>query len=308
MKKSMRNAAIGGVLAVSVIGAGTVAFASSPSDTRQTASSNSDQRSGGSRHGNNAEFAAALAKELGLTTDQVTAAQKATRDTLDKGTRPTTPPTDAQRKSHFALMQKTFAEKLGVSVDKLQAAELTVAKAHVAADVKAGKLTQAQADKMLAAIANGEMPPMGRGGPGGQGGPGRGGNNTERDAALAKELGLTTAQVTAAHKAAHDTLDNGTRPMTPPTDAQRKANFASQQKAFAERLGVSSQKLQAAELAVAKAHIAADVKSGKLTQAQADKMLAAIANGDMAPMGRGGPGGHGPRPGASASASAASNA
>jgi len=302
MKKSVRNTVIGGVLAVSVIGAGTVAFASSAPDTNQTASARSDQPGDRGRHGNNQEFAAALAKELGLTTEQVNAAQQATHEAME-GSRHTAPPTKAERKAHFAAAQKLFAEKLGVSVDQLKAAELAVAQTHIAAEVTAGRLTQAQADKILAGIANGDGPPMGQPGGGGPGerGPGRGGDDRERSAALAKELGLTTKQVRAAYQATHDAMDKGERPTTPPTKAERKAQFVAAQQAFADQLGVSVEKLKAAELAVAQAHIVAEVKSGRLTQAQADKILAGIAHGDGPPMGqpgRGGPGGHGPRPAA----------
>ena len=126
-----------------------------------------------------------------MTVDQVTAARTAARAAVDakygappdrpsssSATKPTKPskPTAAQTaemKARHALFEKTFAEKLGVTVSQLRAAEVAIAKTHLAADVKAGRITQAQADKVLAAIANGE-PAGGPGGPGGPGGHGGG--------------------------------------------------------------------------------------------------------------------------------------
>ena len=127
---------------------------------------------------------AALAKQLGTTVDKLKSAQVAARAAVDAKygkpdhtKPPTTPPSAAQLaalKARHNLFTTTLATNLGVSNETLKAATMTVEKAHLAAEVKAGHLTQAQADAILKALANGERPPFGPGGPG-HGGPGHGG-------------------------------------------------------------------------------------------------------------------------------------
>jgi hypothetical protein len=140
---------------------------------------------------------------------------------------------------------------------------------------------------------------------------GGGQDRSARDQELATALNLSVDQVTAAEQAAHDAVDaqlgTPTKPTGTPTDADKAAMQARHdlfQQVFAEKLGVSADQLTAAQVSAAQTHLAADVASGKLTQAQADEMLARIQSGD-APIGRGGPGHAGPPPAADASATPA---
>ena len=175
MKKSHRIGLAGGVVAVTVLGGGAVALANSatPVPTASRTSTDAADAPGGpdrraDHEARHAERAAALAAELGLSAAQVTAAQEAAHESIESGVRPTTPPTDAERKAHHEAMTKAFAKELGITVEKLDAAMLVVAEKHLAAEVKAGRITQAQADARLKAIQNGDVPdgPHGRG-PGG---------------------------------------------------------------------------------------------------------------------------------------------
>jgi hypothetical protein len=165
----------------------------------------------------------------------------------------------------------------GKSTDRLIAALVTHEKAELAAKVKAGTITQAQADTVLptltahfTAFVNG----TGKGpGPGGHGGPG-GGHSDELDAAAAY-LGLTPANLITKVEA-----------------GQTLAQIA----------GATSGKtvagLVAALVAAEKTELAAKVTAGRITQAQADAIIptltatfTAYVNGTGGPHGPGGPGG-----------------
>jgi hypothetical protein len=137
--------------------------------------------------------------------------------------------------------------------------------------VTKGTITQAQEDAILAALESGRPD----GGPGeghGHGGPGFGNLDV-----VAKALGMTAAEL-------HTAIDGGKTIAV-----------------IAKDKGVDVAKIADALVADLKAHLDADVKAGRLTQAQADQMLANckarisdFLNG-KAPAGGpgGGPGGRG---------------
>ncbi len=119
--------------------------------------------------------------------------------------------------------------------------------------VSDGTLTQAQADKVATTLDQ-KLPQRGPGGPGfGKRGFGHGMMGPERAAeaaAAAKALGLTEAEL-----------------RTQLRSGKSLADIAAAQK-------VSVDTLVKALVDAAKAHLAADVKAGRLTQAQADKIAA----------------------------------
>ena len=144
-----------------------------------------------------------------------------------------------------------IAKAQGKSTDGLKQAMLADAKTHLDADVKAGKLTQSQADQILKDIS-GRLDDLIQNGfhfrdhgrdHAGPGGPGAG-----LDAA-ATYLGLTPAQLR--------------------TQLQSGKTLAQ----IAKAQGKSTDGLEQAMLADAKKHLDADVKAGKLTQSQADQIL-----------------------------------
>ncbi len=158
-------------------------------------------------------------------------------------------------------------------------------KDEIAAALKAGTITQTQADQQLANATqfvtnqvNGTgFGPGGHGGPGGMGGHGGHGLDADDLTAAAKALGVTEADLTTQ-------LSGGK------TVAQ-----------VATAKGVTLQTVIDAIAAADKAESAAAVKAGTMTQAQADQMLAnltahvtdevnGVAGGPAG--GRGGPGGH----------------
>ncbi len=122
-------------------------------------------------------------------------------------------------------------------------------KTRLAADVASGKITQAQADQMITDMANGTFNHFG--------GPGK--NHGAKDSArfasdLASILGLSATDVKAK-------LDAGTKPAEIITAAGKtESDVQTAMKALHE-----------AEM---KTRLAADVASGKLTQAQADAIIA----------------------------------
>jgi hypothetical protein len=138
---------------------------------------------GGDRHERGAEAQAALAAELGKTTEELTAARQRAHEAvvaeLGEPTRPESrPETDEEREALRAQMQQRrdlettkFAEALGISVDELKAARIAVVKDELDAKVAAGELTQEEADAKLQAIQDGEVPDhIGRRGHRGPGG------------------------------------------------------------------------------------------------------------------------------------------
>jgi hypothetical protein len=155
-------------------------------------------------------------------------------------------------KSFFARV----AQHLGISTEKLQDATKAAAIDQVDADLKAGRITKAQADELKERIKNGDFPFFGpfqgrRFGPLGE--PGFGfrhhiGPIVIHHEAAAEYLGLTGAQ-----------LDQKLR------SGQTLAEIAKAE-------GKSVDGLKDAMLADAKKHLDQAVEDDKLTQAQADAM------------------------------------
>ena len=145
------------------------------------------------------------------------------------------------------------AGHLGISTQKLQDATKAAAIDQVDADLKAGRITKAQADEMKARINAGGVPLFfggvhrfgDFGHPGGPGAFDRGGNLS----AAATYLGLTVPQL-------FQKLSGG----------KSLADVAKAQ-------GKSVDGLKQAMLADAKTHLDQAVKDGMLTQAQADEEL-----------------------------------
>jgi hypothetical protein len=205
----------------------------------------------------------------------------------------TTPPDRQQRAEEFL---SALASKLGKSAAEIRSAVTAVQKERVAADVTAGRLTQAQADQLNQRIdqAGGldffGKGPGGRGHHGGPGGLGLGERGGVGGAELATFLGVQPQEVMQA-------LQSG---KTLAQFAQEKGKTRDQLKSF-----LTTQEKTRLDQAVA---------AGRLTQAQADQRLADLstrldqmidrtgpAGGPGGPGGRGrrGPGGLG-TPGAPA--------
>lgn len=102
--------------------------------------------------------AAALAKALGVSEDEVTAALDAVRDQLEpddaakpaEGERPT-PPTDAERAEREAALAKALATELGLDEAKVTAALDEVRTAHEA------ERRQDLADRLDQAVTDGDL-------------------------------------------------------------------------------------------------------------------------------------------------------
>jgi hypothetical protein len=161
------------------------------------------------------------------------------------------------------------AEQLGVEPSELSDALKDAYKARVDAAVEAGELTQEQGDAIKERIDSGELPLLGfhRGGPHGHHGPLHGNFD-----AAATYLGLTEAEL-------REQLESG----------QTLAEIA-------ETEGKTVDGLEQALVDAAEEDIAAAVEAGRLTQAQADEILAGlpdriddVVNGTFPP---GGPGHH----------------
>jgi hypothetical protein len=116
--------------------------------------------------------------------------------------------------------------------------------------VSDGTITQAQADKVADTLARSDL--GGPGGPGGHG-PGRGAGRLSPEA-TAKVLGITVDELRSAQESGK-------------TLAQ-----------IAEANGVSKSDLISGLVAAAKAQLAAEVKAGRITQAQADELAADLTD------------------------------
>jgi len=135
----------------------------------------------------------------------------------------------------------------GTSVTGRAAARLTAIKDALTGLVTDGTITQAQADKVATTLSQAAVPFGGPGGPGGRGGHGPGGFVSPE--ATAKVLGITVDQLRTAE-------------MSGKTLAQ-----------IASDHGISKAGLISKLVAAAKAHLAADLKAGTITQAQYDAAL-----------------------------------
>ncbi|MER5335565.1 hypothetical protein [Micromonospora sp. NPDC002717] len=145
-KHLLAGLAAAGVLGVG-IAAPTVAFAadggtSTPSASASESGSGNDERQQQQQAERQAEFAEALAEELGVPTDKVTAALEKVREARK--------PADRPERGDSADRQAALKERLAQAVED-------------------GKLTQEQADAITAAAEAGVFP--GPGGRGGHGGP-----------------------------------------------------------------------------------------------------------------------------------------
>ena len=144
------------------------------------------------------------------------------------------------------------AKRLNVKPDELQNALQQAMLDQIDAALKAGRLTQQQADMLKARVKTGGglgLPLFGGHGPGfHHGGPPFAGLD-----AAAKYLGLTEAQLRM----------------------QLRSGKTLEQVAKAQNKSVDG--LKQAMLADAKQHLDADVKAGRLTQSQADKVLADLS-------------------------------
>ncbi|TDB77021.1 MULTISPECIES: hypothetical protein [unclassified Micromonospora] len=136
---------LAGLAAAGVLGVGiavpTVAFAENPTPSPSASSGEKDSGRQERRAQRQAEFAEALAKELGVPTEKVTAALEKLRE-QHKADRPQRPSAEER--------QARLKERLAQAV-------------------KDGKLTQEQADAITKAVEAGVFPGGGGHGPGGRG-------------------------------------------------------------------------------------------------------------------------------------------
>jgi hypothetical protein len=164
------------------------------------------------------------------------------------------------------------AKRLGVSADDLRSALSSAEDAQLDAAVKAGTLTQAQADEIKAhRKADGTVLNLGHGGRGGHGHDGAGGRGLMDDAA--KALGITTTNL-------FDQLRSGK------TLAQ-----------VAKAKGKTPAEVKAAVKQSATDQLKADLAAKKITQSQYDDAISHLDD-EIDELGTRGPG-HGPgdRPG-----------
>jgi hypothetical protein len=160
--------------------------------------------------------------------------------------------TDDQKAAEQSVLADA-AKQLGVSSDELRSALSKAEDAQLDADVKAGRITQAQADEIRAhRQADGTVLELGDGGPGhhgpGHGGPG--GRFLFSDAA--KALGLSERSL-----------------MTQLRDGKSLATIAKAQ-------GKTLADVKAAVKKAATARLDADLKAGRITQAQHDEEVAEL--------------------------------
>jgi hypothetical protein len=178
----------------------------------------------------------------------------------------------------------SVAKHLGISRQKLDDATKAAAIDQVDARLKAGQITQAQADELKKRIQSGDIPPLGLGGRGpgfgfGGGGPGRPGGLLKAGisdslAAAAKYLGLSESDL-----------------RTQLNDGKSLADVAKAQSKDLDGL-------EQAILAAAKTDLDKAVSDKRLTQSEADDVynrlksnIDDMVNGQLRFRGPGGPGG-----------------
>ena len=180
--------------------------------------------------------------------------------------------TSTDRKAEEQAFLADAAKRLGVSSEQLTSALTAAQDARLAAAVKAGELTQAQADAIKARrAADGTVLPLGRG-PGGPGGHGGRGGGHELLADAAKAIGIT-------EDALETQLHDG-KTLT----------------AIVKAKGKTLAEVQAAVKQAATARLDADLKAKKITQAQYDEAvehlnehIARLGDAKFGPGGKGGP-------------------
>ena len=185
--------------------------------------------------------------------------------------------TSTDRKAEEQAFLADAAKRLGVSSEQLTSALTAAQDARLAAAVKAGDLTQAQADAIKARrAADGTVLSLGRG-PGGPGGHGGRGGGRELLADAAKAIGIT-----------EDALKTQLR------DGKTLT-------AIVKAEGKTLADVQAAVKQAAVARLDADLKAKTITQAQYDEAvehlnehIARLGDAKFGPGGKGGPRGERP--------------
>jgi len=246
--------------AIAVVGSAGVPFVASAQQSGGTAAPATAPAHGG-RHGET------LAAALGVTPEALAQAMEAARAAAPKPT-PGQRPDEATRTANRTAFEAALAQNLGITVEKLQTAQRSVAPGG-------GK------HKGL----------TGPGGPGHSPGGIRGAGN----AALARALGIDVAKLTAAEQAVREALPKP--PFTPgtrPDQATMEALKAQRDEALAKQLGISVDALKAAQEEVRAEfesqhavqaqemfarQLAQAVTNGKITQTKADELKAQFAEG-----------------------------
>ncbi len=172
-----------------------------------------------------------------------------------QGSEPPTPPTPPVYGQTF---WQTFADKLGVSVDKLQGALREALKATVGQALKDGKLTPSQADKANERIdkMTFDKPLFGQ-------------------FMAARRQDIVRARFAIGKEAIETAADKlGMTPKELLSELRDGKSLAD----VAKAKNVSVDDLKAAILAAVNAQIDQAVKDGKLTQAQADQAKSKVAS------------------------------
>ncbi len=224
-----------------------------------------------------------LVTALGVVGYQVVNAQS----TSPTQTAPTTPnTTQPQQGLHVragGYSEQGLADALGITLDKLQAAEKSATDEALKQAVADGLITQSQADQFSQNNANGE--PM-------RGLPFLRGSTIDYDALLAKALGISTDELKAGYQKAFETsIDQA---VTAGTLTQTQADAMKGQYLLQNSTKFQSSMKSAFDAAVHQA-----VTDGLITQAEADAVLsqANTQPGGWMGFGMGGLGGPGGRRG-----------
>jgi hypothetical protein len=221
-----------------------------------------------------------IAGILGAVTYKVVNAQSTGTATPTTGTTTQTNPPGHGMQGAF-ITQQDLATALGITVDKLQAAETSTTTEALKQAVSAGLITQAQADQFAQRTPDGDadsdLPFLQ-------------GSTIDYNALLASALGITTDQLQAARQTAYFTAVD--LAVTNGTMTQAQADLAKGRFALSNNATFQASMKTAYTAAVNQA-----VTDGVITQAQADQLLssysAAGLGGFGGPGGRGGHGGHG---------------
>ncbi len=162
------------LIAVGVVAGASIAVAA-PSGSSSSSKSGSSGSSPGSSTrerfedhgpGPGADLSA-LAGKLGVSTAKLRSALEAVRNDVKPPSRSRTqPPTKQQMEATCTKFTDALGTELGKSGDDVRSALKEVAKDRLAADVKAGRLTQTQADAIQKKIDSSACAPIGFHGPG----------------------------------------------------------------------------------------------------------------------------------------------